>query len=247
MLVTGGTSGIGTAIVARLAGDGHAVAFTGRDAARGGAVAAQHGATFVPADARDPAAVDASIRSAAETLGGLDALVVNHGAIVDAPLLETNDEHWDALIETNVVAAFDYAVGALPLLERSGRGSITLIASDAGVWGEPSIGAYSITKRCAIMLAQMLAIEGGPRGVRANAVCPGDIEPGMRSTSSGYLDPAATTEGWLRPPVGRIGQAADVAGAVAYLVSPDAAFVNGAALLVDGGMRASLRSFEVAP
>ena len=247
MLVTGGTSGIGTAIVGRLAGDGHSVAFTGRDATRGDAVAAQHGARFVPADARDPAAVEASLGTAADALGGLDALVVNHGAIVDAPLLETTDEQWDALLETNVVAAFDYAVGSLPLLERSGRASITLIASDAGVWGEPSIGAYSITKRCAIMLAQMLAIEGGPRGVRANAVCPGDIEPGMRSTSSGYLDREATTEGWLRPPVGRIGQAADVAGAVAWLISPDAAFVNGAALLVDGGMRASLRSFEVAP
>jgi len=246
VLVTGGTSGIGAAIVGRLGGDGHAVAFTGRDATRGAAVAARHGAYFVQADARDPAAVALSLAGSAEALGGLDALVVNHGAIVDAPLLETTDEQWDALVETNVLAVFDYAVGALPLLERSDRASITLVASDAGVWGETAVGAYSVTKRCAIMLAQMLAIEGGPRGIRANAVCPGDIEPGMRSTSSGYLDRDATTEGWLRPPLGRIGQAADVAGVVAFLVSSDAAFVSGAALLVDGGMRASLRSWEAA-
>jgi len=240
-LVTGGTSGIGAAIVSRLVGEGATVAFTGRDDDRGMAVADESGAAFVRADATVAENVASSVETAVGLLGGLDAVVVNAGVLHDAPLSETTDEAWDAVMETNVVAPYRYALACLPQLRRAGGGSITVIASDAGVWPEVPIGAYSVSKRAAIWLAQMLAMEAGPQGIRVNAICPGDTVPGMVTHVGGRVEPGDTA-GWLLPPLGRIGTADDVAGAVAFFVSPDGAFCNGSVLLVDGGMRAAVRS-----
>jgi NAD(P)-dependent dehydrogenase (short-subunit alcohol dehydrogenase family) len=240
-LVTGGTSGIGEAVVARLRADGAAVVFTGRSEERGRAVAERTGARFVRADVTDADSVRGSVREAAESLGGLNAVVLNAGVLHEAPLSETADEAWDAVLETNLIGAYRYAVACLPELRAAGGGSIVAISSDAGVWPETSIGAYSVSKRCLIWLAQMLAMEAGPHGIRVNAVCPGDTAPGMASFVSGRVEPR-DTEGWLTPPLGRIGTGADVAAAVAFFVSPDSSFCNGSALLVDGGMRASVHS-----
>ena len=197
-LVTGGTSGIGAAIVERLRSDGAAVAFTGRDDARGSAAARSTGATFVRADATDAAQVEASVHDSVDVLGGLDALVVNAGVLHEAPLSETTDEAWDAVLETNVVAPYRYAVAALPELRKDG-GSITMVSSDAGVWPEVPIGAYSVSKRALNMLAQMLAMEAGPRGVRVNAVCPGDTAPGMATHVAGRTETGDTRGGCSRP------------------------------------------------
>lgn len=243
-LVTGGTSGIGEAIVVRLRAAGAAVAFTGRDAERGAATAARTGATFVRADVRDAGAVAASLDAAASALGGLDALVLNAGVLHEAPLSETTDDAWDAVLETNLIGPYRYALACLPALRAAGGGSIVLVASDAGVWGEVPIGAYSVSKRAAIMLAQMLGTEAGPAGIRVNAVCPGDTLPGMATRIEGRADPGDPA-GWLVPPVGRIGTAQDTAAAVEFFLSPDSSFVNGAVLLVDGGMRASLHAAAV--
>lgn len=242
-LVTGGTSGIGAAIVERLRDEGAGVVFTGRDPDRGAAVADRTGAAFVQADARDAAAIEHSVAEAVSHLDGLDAVVLNAGVLHDAALSETSDEAWDAIMETNLLAPYRYAVVCLPVL-RSGGGSITLVSSDAGVWPEVAIGAYSVSKRALIWLGQMLAVDGGPHGVRANVVCPGDTAPGMATFVEGRVEPDDPS-GWLLPPVGRVGTGDDVAGTVAFLVSPDSAFCNGSVLLVDGGMRASLRSTEV--
>lgn len=244
-LVTGGTSGIGAAIVERLRSDGAEVVFTGRDERRGYDVAERTGGSFVRADARDPDHVRASVRAAVHALDGLDALVANAGVIADGPLSETTDEEWDVVLETNLVAPYLYAVAVLPALRRAGGGSITAISSDAGIWGETTIGAYSVSKRALNMLVQTLAVEAGPHGIRVNAVCPGDTAPGMATTVQGRVatgDPA----GWTVPPLGRVGTGADVAAAVSFFASPEAAFCNGALLLVDGGMRASLRASAVA-
>jgi NAD(P)-dependent dehydrogenase (short-subunit alcohol dehydrogenase family) len=117
------------------------------------------------------------------------------------------------------------------------------IASDAGVIGEDPIGAYSVSKAAVIMLGKMLAVDCGRHGVRSNVICPGDVAPGMRE----MLVPGEDERGddpstWPIPPIGRIGEAADVAAAAVFLASDDAAFVNGAVLLVDGGMRAAMRA-----
>lgn len=236
-LVTGGTSGIGTAIVERLLADGASVVFTGRSEERGREIAASTGATFVRADARDANDVTRSLRETAEALGGLDLLVLNAGVIHAAPLAETTDEAWDSLVETNLIAQYRYAREGLPLLREAGGGTIVVISSDAGVWAAPEVAAYSVTKRALNWLVQMLAIEAGPAGICVNAVCPGATAPGMATTTQGRGD-ELDTDAWLRPPVGRVGRPEDVAATVAFLASGNAAFVNGALLLVDGGMRA---------
>ena len=242
-LVTGGTSGIGSATVERLVAEGARVVFTGRDAARASEVASRTGAAFVRADVRDPAAIATSVREAVGLLGRLDIAVLNAGVIVDAPLSETTDEAWDAVLETNLLGPYRYACAAIAELEATG-GSMVLTASDAGIWGETSIGAYSVSKRAVIMLTRMLAVEGGPRGVRVNCVCPGDTEPGMVTTVAGR-DELPDTASWARPPLGKLVHADDVAAAIAYLVSDDARRVTGADLLIDGGMRAALRANTV--
>lgn len=243
-LVTGATSGIGTAVVRRFRSEGAAVVFTGRDESRGREVEDATGATFVAADVRDGAAVRASVERAVEILGGLDALVANAGILLDAPLSETTDEAWDTVLETNVVGPYLYAVACLPHLRAAGGGSITMTSSDAGVWGETAIGAYSVSKRALNMLVHTLAVEAGPGGVRVNAVCPGDTAPGMATTVRGRME-TGDTSGWTLPPLARVGTGEDVAGAVTFFASDDGAFCNGSLLLVDGGMRASLRASAV--
>jgi NAD(P)-dependent dehydrogenase (short-subunit alcohol dehydrogenase family) len=242
-LVTGGTSGIGETIVERLTADGAAVVFTGRDDTRGAAVADRTGTTFLRADAANEEHVNHSVDRALGLLGGLDALVCNAGVIADATISRTSLEDWQTMLDVNLTAPYLYSVRALPALREAGGGSIVHVSSDAGVWGEEEIGAYSVTKAALITLAQMLAVEAGASGIRVNAVCPGDIVPGMATTTRGR-DERGDTSGWRVPPMGRIGTADDVAGVVSFLVSPDASFVNGTAILVDGGMRASYRSWE---
>lgn len=244
-LVTGGTSGIGATIVERLRAEGASIVFTGREPARGMEVERRTGASFVRADVRDAEQVRASVSAAEELLGGLDALVLNAGVLHDAPLSETTDEAWDAVLETNLLGPYLYAVSCLPLLRASENASITAISSDAGVWGETSIGAYSVSKRALNMLVQTLAVEAGPAGIRVNAVCPGDTAPGMATHVEGRAG-IGDTSGWALPPLARVGTGADVAAAVAFFASPDGAFCNGSLLLVDGGMRASLRASAVA-
>jgi meso-butanediol dehydrogenase / (S,S)-butanediol dehydrogenase / diacetyl reductase len=242
-LVTGGTSGIGEAIVERLRSDGAAVAFTGRSVGRGERVAERTGATFLQADATLAEDVERSVSDAARELGGLNAFVSNAGVLHEGPLTETADEMWDAVLETNLIAPYRYAIACLPHLRAAGGGSMVAISSDAGVWVETAIGAYSVSKRALITLAQMLATEAGANGIRVNVVCPGDTAPGMATFTTGRVE--RDPSGWLLPPSGRIGTAEDVAAAVAFYLSADSSFCNGSVLLVDGGMRADLHSTAV--
>jgi NAD(P)-dependent dehydrogenase (short-subunit alcohol dehydrogenase family) len=244
-LVTGGTSGIGAAIVERLRFEGAAVVCTGRDETRGREVVARTGADFVRADVRDDGGVRASVGAAVSTLGGLDALVANAGVLHEAPLSETTDEAWDTVLDTNLVGYYLYAVACLPHLRAAGGGSITMISSDAGVWGETAIGAYSVSKRAVNMLVQTLAVEAGPHRIRVNAVCPGDTAPGMATYVAGRSE-ASDPASWTLPPLARVGTGADIASAVTFFASTDGAFCNGSILLVDGGMRAALRASSVA-
>lgn len=243
VLVTGGTSGIGESIVTRLAGDGARVAFTGRDAGRGDAVAGRTGATFIRADLRVADDVVRSVEAAAAGLGGLDGVVLNAGVLHEGPLADTTDEVWDSIMETNVIGSYRYALACLPHLRAAGGGRVVAMSSDAGAWVETAVAAYSVSKRALIVMAQMLAVEAGPDGIRVNVVCPGDTAPGMATFTSGRVERDPT--GWLLPPAGRIGTAQDAASAVAFFLGPDAEFCNGAVLLVDGGMRADLHATGV--
>jgi len=239
-LVTGGTSGIGRGIVRRLRADGASVVFTGRDAERGGEVEKETGAIFVQADASDAGAVEESVTRATGALGGLDALVNNAGMILQGSIESTPPAAWRELLAVNLTAAFLYSRSCFGPIRDGGGGSIVHIASDTAVRGIPSIAAYSVTKAGVRMLSDMLALEGAPVNVRSNAVCPGDVLPGVQATPAGFSDHAEDPENWTLPPAGRFGRAEDVASLVAWLVSDEARHLSGATIRIDAGMGAGI-------
>ena len=248
-LVTGGTTGLGMAIAGRYLHEGAQVAITGRDHDLGERAARElgEGARFFAADAGDPAAVASSVTAAAEHLGGLDVLVNNAGVGVTARLIDTPLPDYDQVMNVNVRGYLLYAQHAYPHLARS-RGCMIHIASDAGIWGEQATGLYSVTKAAVVMLGKMLALDGGPDGVRSNVLCPGDIWPGMRHMAPpGESGRDENDGGWPVPPVGRIGEARDVAAAAVFYASAEAGFITGTTLLVDGGMTAGYRQRERSP
>ena len=238
-LVTGGTTGLGLAIAGRFLREGARVVITGREPGLGerAVQALGPGARFIPADAADPAAIASSVNAAAGHLGGLEVLVNNAGVGVMAPLIQTPLADYDHVMNVNVRGYLLYAQHAYPHLARS-RGCMIHIASDAGIWGEQATGLYSVTKAAVVMLGKMLELDGGPDGVRSNVLCPGDIWPGMRHMAPpGEQDRDESGE-WPVPPIGRVGQASDVAAAAVFYASDQAGFITGTTLLVDGGMTA---------
>jgi NAD(P)-dependent dehydrogenase (short-subunit alcohol dehydrogenase family) len=244
-LVTGGTTGIGFAICQAFLREGARIALTGRNEKLGRKAERSlgDGASFLVADAADPGQIRASVRDATEAMGGLDVLVNNAGVGVSATQLETPLEDYDRVMNVNVRGYFLYAQECFPYLE-AGGGNMVHISSDAGILGEVEIGIYSVSKAAVNMLSNMFAVEGGRRGVRSNVICPGDTEPGMRHMGQpgGPDVPEDDVGTWSLPPIGRIGRASDVAEAAVYLASDRASFVNGVALLLDGGMRAGLNT-----
>jgi NAD(P)-dependent dehydrogenase (short-subunit alcohol dehydrogenase family) len=145
---------------------------------------------------------------------------------------------YDQVMNVNVRGYLLYAQQAYPHLARR-RGCMIHIASDAGIWGEQATGLYSVTKAAVVMLGKMLALDGGRDGVRSNVLCPGDIWPGMRHMAPpGEQDRAESGSEWPVPPIGRVGQASDVATAAVFYASDQAGFITGTTLLVDGGMTA---------
>ncbi|MEA2558408.1 MAG: meso-butanediol dehydrogenase / (S,S)-butanediol dehydrogenase / diacetyl reductase [Actinomycetota bacterium] len=248
-LITGGTSGLGLAMAHAFGREGARVIITGRNPKLGNEAqaelrAAGRDASFLAADAADPEQIRESVAQAVLQLGGLDILVNNAGIGVAASALDTPLEDFDRTMGVNVRGAFVYAQECFPhLAER--RGNMIHIASDAGVTAEVEIGIYSVTKAALIMLSNTLAIECGRRGgVRSNTLCPGDTKPGMRHMGPpGDPDrPEDDPSEWPLPPIGRVGEAMDVAEAAVFLASDKASFITGVALLVDGGMRAGART-----
>jgi NAD(P)-dependent dehydrogenase (short-subunit alcohol dehydrogenase family) len=249
-LVTGGTTGIGFAIAQRFLRAGAAVVVTGRNRELGVRAEAElrkaGQARFLVADAADPAAVARSVDQAVEQLGALDVLVNNAGIGVEAGLLDTPLADYDRMMDVNVRGYFLYAQAAYPHLAPR-RGCMIHIASDAAIWGEQSIGLYSVSKAAVVMLGKMLALEGGPRGVRSNVLCPGDTWPGMRHMAPPGEDDRPDSGDWPIPPIGRIGEARDVAAAAVFYASDEAEFITGTTLLIDGGMTAGYHQREKTP
>lgn len=230
-VVTGGSGGIGAAICAALAADGCfvMVGYGGsKDAAE--RVAADLGGAAVPLDVADAAQVDAAIARAGE-YGQLSVLVHAAGVSNDGLLLRTTDERWDDTHDVNLKGAFLACRAALRPMLRARNGRIVVVSSIVGLHGNAGQSAYAAAKAGQIGLVKSLAREVAGKGVTVNAVAPGYVETAMTAAL-----PQAARDAFVdRTPIGRAVTAEEVAAAVRFLCSPEAAAVTGAVLPVDGG------------
>lgn len=247
IVVTGGTYGIGRGIVRLFACRGDAVVIAGRNRDRGLAIEAEirgtHGhAVFVQTDVREEASVRNLIDRTVSEWGHLDLLCNNAGIERYAAADQYSIDDFNAIVETNLRGMFLCAKYAFPHL-RERRGVIVNISSVQGIANEANISVYASTKAGILGLTRGMAVDFGPAGVRVNAVCPGAIgDTGMMENSLASVpDPASVMASISRAiPVGRVGEPEDIAHAVYFLASPEASYIHGASLVVDGGLLARL-------
>ena len=244
-MVTGAGGGIGRAIAERLAGEGAAVLAYDIDASGVEATVArlaETGGTALAAagDVTDAAAIDRAIGMAKEAWGGLDILINNAAFTIKGSIAQTEPTDWDREVEICLKGPYLCARAVLPAMVEQGGGVIVNIASVNGLTalGNP---AYSAAKAGLINFTKSLAVEYGPKGVRANVVSPGTVRtdaPTWRIRQE--KDPQVFEKLARWYPVGRVGTPEDIANAVAFLASDEAAFVSGANLAVDGGLTAGM-------
>jgi 3-oxoacyl-[acyl-carrier protein] reductase len=228
-LVTGGSRGIGRAIVGELTRAGASVAFSyrsGREEAE--AVAAETGARALEADVSDAERA----RSLVEEAGELDILVNNAGVTRDGLIARMSDDDWRTVLETNLGGTFYTCRAAARGMMRRRAGAIVNLTSIVGLHGNLGQTNYAASKAGIIGLTKSLARELGSRGVRANAIAPGYVDTRLTREIPEELRAVMLTN----TPLGRLGDPEDIAGAVRFLCSDEASFITGEILLVDGGL-----------
>lgn len=239
-LVTGAGRGIGAAIARRLAGEGATLVLVDRDAEAAAQLANElaardQRALALAVDVTERVQVEGLMAQVREALGGLDVLVNNAGIIRDGFLGKLSEADWDAVLAVNLKGPFLCCQAALPLLRQRERGRIVNIASRAWL-GNIGQANYAASKGGVVSLTRTLALELARYRINVNAVAPGLIDTPMTRAM-----PAAARERLLRmQPTGEMGTAEDVAAAVAFLAGPDARFITGQVLHVDGGKSCGL-------
>ena len=240
-LVTGGGTGIGAAVARRLAAEGYAVVVTGRRAAPIEEIAAEIDGLAVVADTGLVDDAERAVRETVERFGGLDALVCNAGIGGGGSLRDLDPATWDDVLRTNLTGAFLTCRAAIDHLAAR-RGSVVTISSVSGLRASPESLAYCASKAGLLMLTQCMAVDHGPEGVRMNCVAPGWVRTPMADEDMGVLAErlgidreAAYAETTVDVPLRRPASPEEVAATVAWLVSDDASYVNGAVVTVDGG------------
>lgn len=193
-------------------------------------------ATFV-GDLADPAVPARMIAAAEATLGGIDALISNAGAIHSTPIAQLTLDEYERIFAINTRAGLLLAQAAYPLLKQS-RGAIVATASIAATHPSMPLGAYAASKSALLMLMRQIALEWGPDGIRCNCVSPGPTITGM--TAGAYSDAEMRKRRASEIPLSRIGEAQDIANAIHFLAGPYASFITGVDLLVDGGLNTTL-------
>jgi NAD(P)-dependent dehydrogenase (short-subunit alcohol dehydrogenase family) len=244
--VTGGGTGIGRACALAFAAEGAQVAVAGRRKEPLAAVVREiqssgGKALAVTCDIIDRGAVEAAISSVALYFGRLDAIVNNAGTVVVATAEETSDEDWSRVLATNLTGTFNVSRAAIPVLRKSGGGSIVNIGSYLGIVGRRSRAAYCAAKAGVAGLTRAMALDHAQDNIRVNCVCPAIVETEL---SLLFLSRAADPEAARRQrlaelPLGRFGKPEDVALMALYLASDESSWVTGTVFPIDGGQTAS--------
>lgn len=240
-LVTGGTKGIGAAIVEKLAADGTRVVAVARHRdweERLGTLVGEGRVSFLPMDVTDIEGVDKTFDQVIDEFGRLDILVNNAGISLPEPLETLSLQKWDRVMDVNLRSVIVCSQKALPHLKET-HGVIVNMASMSGIEPYAFMGAYSASKAAVVMLTRQMAYEWAPHGIRVNAVCPGNVYTPM--TQDLYDDPEALASRLSVIPLKRIGSPAEVAALAAFLVSEAASYITGQAVLVDGGLLGTIQ------
>lgn len=245
-LITGASKGIGRAIALRLARPGAALAVcasnpsTDLDSLVHACQSQGAGVVALTGDLGDRAVPGRLVTGALERFGRLDAVVSNAGIVAPGRLAELDDDAWERILSVNTRGPWLLARAAYPHLKAS-RGALVAVASMSGIDPYPGTGAYSPSKAALIMLVRVLAQEWAADGIRVNAVSPGLFRTAM--TEPIYADPDKKAAREALVPMHRIGDARrDLAGLVEFLLSPDADYLTGQNILVDGGLIGSVQA-----
>lgn len=233
-LVTGASGGIGAEIARVLHGAGATVALSGTRVAPLEALAAELGdrAHVLSCDLSDPAAVDGLVARAMAAMGSVDVLVNNAGITRDGLVMRMSDDDWQSVIDVNLTATFRLCRAAVRPMMKARWGRIINISSVVGTTGNGGQVNYAASKAGMVGLSKSLAAEVASRGITVNCVAPGFIETAMTDK----LNDAQRSGILGAVPAGRMGTPAEIAAAVLYLASPEAGYVTGATLHVNGGM-----------
>jgi 3-oxoacyl-[acyl-carrier protein] reductase len=227
VMVTGGNRGIGLSIARAFAEGGDDVVVTHRSGEP------PEGLQGVRCDVTDSASVDAAFAEAEELLGGpIEVLIANAGITKDQLLMRMSDEEFDSVVDTNLAGAFRCARRASKGMIRLRKGRIVFISSVVGLYGSPGQTNYAASKSALVGLARSISRELGGRGITANVVAPGFIETDM--TAQLPEDRKKAYQASI--PAGRFAQPEEVAAAVRFIASDDAAYITGAVIPVDGGL-----------
>ncbi len=233
-LVTGASGGIGGAIATALHSAGATVGLSGTRVEPLEALAAELGdrAHVLPCNLSDFEAVDALPKQAIEAMGAVDILVNNAGITRDNLFMRMSDDEWQSVIDVNLTSTFKLCKGVLRGMMKARWGRIINVSSVVGATGNPGQGNYAASKAGMVGMSKSLAYEVASRGITVNCVAPGFITTAM--TDKLTDDQKAGILGQI--PAGRMGEASEIAAAAAYLASPEAGYVTGTTLHVNGGM-----------
>ena len=233
-LVTGASGGIGAEIARTLHGAGATVGLSGTRTEPLEALATDLGdrAHVLPCNLSDADAVEALPKQAAEAMGGVDVLVNNAGITRDNLFMRMSDEEWAQVIEVNLTSTFRLCRGVLRGMMKARWGRIVNISSVVGATGNPGQGNYAASKAGMVGMSKSLAYEVASRGITVNCVAPGFITTAMTEKLTDDQKAKILTQ----VPAGRMGEPGEIAAATLYLASPEAAYITGATLHVNGGM-----------
>ena len=241
-IVSGGGTGIGAATARRFAAEGAHVVITGRRPEPLEAVAAEIDGLAVPGDAADPSHAPRVVAAAVERFGGLDVVIANAGVGFGGTAGDVDDERWNRTLDVNLTGPLLLVRAALPALLERGGGSIVMVSSISALVAAADSAAYMASKAGLLGLVRSLAVDYGPRGIRANALCPGWVITPMADEGAdelaamrGITREEAYRVGTEHVPLRRAATPEEMAACILFLASDESSYVTGAVLVADGG------------